>query len=67
MPGLDDWGEDAVLHQVLAASHQEYLDSLKTRDSGQFVVSNSKKSFKSGEYLNPFDRIYGSVALVTLN
>ena len=71
MPGLDDWGEDAVLHQVLAASHQEYLDSLKTRDSGQFVclfvVNNSKKSFKSGEYLNPFDRIYGSVALVTLN
>ena len=32
-----------------------------------FVVNNSKKSFKSGEYLNPFDRIYGSVALVTLN
>merc|ERR1712066_1120701 len=33
--GLEDWGEDAVLHQVLAASHQEYLDSLKTRESGE--------------------------------
>jgi len=30
--GLDDWGEDAVLHQVLAASQQEYLDSLKKKD-----------------------------------
>ena len=30
--GLDDWGEDAVLHQVLAASQQEYLDSLKKRE-----------------------------------
>jgi len=29
---LDDWGEDAVLHQVLAASQQEYLDSLKKKD-----------------------------------
>jgi len=26
---LDDWGEDAMLSQVLAASQQEYLDSLK--------------------------------------
>ena len=33
--GLEDWGEDAVLHQVLAASQQEYLDSLKQRDSGE--------------------------------
>ena len=32
--GLDDWGEDAVLHQVLAASQQEYLDSFKKRDDG---------------------------------
>ena len=30
--GLDDWGEDAVLHQVLAASQQEYLESLKKRE-----------------------------------
>ena len=29
--GLEDWGEDAVLSQVLAASQQEYLDSLKER------------------------------------
>jgi len=32
---FEDWGEDAVLHQVLAASHQEYLDSLKTREPGE--------------------------------
>ena len=31
-PGLDDGGEDAVLLQVLAASQQEYLDSLKQRE-----------------------------------
>merc|ERR1719150_1892749 len=33
--GLEDWGEDAVLQQVLAASHQEYLDSLKSREGGE--------------------------------
>jgi len=27
--GLDDWNEDAVLSQVLAASQQEYIDSFK--------------------------------------
>ena len=32
--GLDEWGEDAVLSQVLAASQQEYLDSLKKREEG---------------------------------
>eukprot|EP00092_Neocalanus_flemingeri_P022135 GFUD01024011.1.p1 GENE.GFUD01024011.1~~GFUD01024011.1.p1 ORF type:complete len:552 (-),score=140.82 GFUD01024011.1:329-1984(-) len=32
IPGLDEWGEDAVLSQVLAASQQEYLDSLKKRE-----------------------------------
>ena len=31
--GLDEWGEDAVLNQVLAASQQEYLDSLKKREA----------------------------------
>jgi len=30
--GLEEWGEDAVLSQVLAASQQEYLDSLKNRE-----------------------------------
>jgi len=30
--GLEEWGEDAVLSQVLAASQQEYLDSLKKRE-----------------------------------
>jgi len=34
MFGLDEWGEDAVLSQVLAASQQEYLDSLKKREEG---------------------------------
>lgn len=32
--GLDDWGEDAMLSQVLAASQQEYLDSLKEKEKG---------------------------------
>jgi len=32
MFGLDDWGEDAVLSQVLAASRQEYLDHLKCQE-----------------------------------
>jgi len=31
--GLEEWGgEDSVLHQVLAASQQEYLDSLKSKN-----------------------------------
>ena len=32
LSGLEEWGEDAVLSQVLAASQQEYLDSLKKRE-----------------------------------
>jgi len=32
MFGLEEWGEDAVLSQVLAASRQEYLDQLKCQD-----------------------------------
>jgi hypothetical protein len=27
--GLEDWNEDAMLSQVLAASQQEYIDSFK--------------------------------------
>lgn len=33
--GIEDWGEDAVLSQVLAASQQEYLDSLKNQEKEQ--------------------------------
>ena len=29
LSGLDDWADTDVLTQVLAASQQEYLDSLK--------------------------------------
>jgi len=32
MFGLEDWGEDAVLSQVLAASRMEYLDQLKRQE-----------------------------------
>jgi len=31
--GIEEWGEDAVLSQVLAASQQEYLDSLKKQEN----------------------------------
>ena len=31
---LDDWSDTGVLAQVLAASQQEYLDSLKKKSSG---------------------------------
>ena len=44
--GLDDWGEDAVLHQVLAASQQEYLDSLKKKDDTT-DDSKDEKQWKS--------------------
>ena len=30
---LDDWSDTGVLAQVLAASQQEYLDSLKKKSS----------------------------------
>ena len=40
--GLDEWGvqEDSVLHQVLAESQQEYLNSLKSksRDNKEKVI-----------------------------
>ena len=44
-PGLDDGGEDAVLLQVLAASQQEYLDSLKQREeeAGEAGQQEDKK------------------------
>ena len=45
--GLEDWGEDAVLHQVLAASHQEYLDSLKTTDGAEKEGSGETSAGKS--------------------
>ena len=47
VPGLEDWGEDAVLHQVLAASHQEYLDSLKTPDGAEKEDSGEPSAGKS--------------------
>ena len=30
--GLDDWNEEAVLSQVLAASQQEYINSFKEKE-----------------------------------
>ena len=43
---MDDWGEDAVLHQVLAASQQEYLESLKKRDSDETPKSGKETERK---------------------
>ena len=40
-PGLDDWSESDVLSQVIAASQQEYLDSLK-KMKGQTVPAESE-------------------------
>ena len=47
--GLDDWGEDAVLHQVLAASQQEYLESLKTRDAEEAPKSEKETERKEDQ------------------
>lgn len=41
--GLDEWGEDEVLHQVLAASQQEYLDSLKKKDDKSDTNESDKR------------------------
>ena len=38
--GLNDWSEQDVLAQVLAASQQEYLDSLKQQNEDE---KNSKQ------------------------
>jgi len=55
--GLDDWGEDAMLSQVLAASQQEYLDSLKEKEKGgekekeeMEVEINKENSSETTEY-----------------
>ena len=42
--GLDEWGDDAVLSQVLAASQQEYLDSLKSREGEAEEPKGDKES-----------------------
>ena len=47
--GLDDWGEDAVLHQVLAASQQEYLESLKTREPEEAPKSEKETERKEDQ------------------
>jgi len=41
--GIDDWGEDEVLRQVLAASQQEYLDSLKKNEDSAHAQESDKK------------------------
>ena len=47
--GLEDWGEDAVLHQVLAASQQEYLESLKKRDAEETPKSGKETERKEDQ------------------
>merc|ERR1712113_67818 len=42
--GLEDWSEADVLTQVLAASQQEYLDSLKHQESGEPGYSEKNKT-----------------------
>lgn len=42
--GLEDWSEADVLTQVLAASQQEYLDSLKHQDSPEISFSEKSKT-----------------------
>jgi len=37
-----DWGEDAMLSQVLAASQQEYLDSLKEKEKKEDNEKNEE-------------------------
>ena len=44
--GLDDWSDTDVLTQVLAASQQEYLDSLKQAKE-QETASQQQQNSKS--------------------
>ena len=44
---LDDWSDTGVLAQVLAASQQEYLDSLKKKSSGNSSGSASGSNNES--------------------
>ena len=42
--GLDEWGgENSVLHQVLAASQQEYLDSLKSKNKEKVIYKEIQR------------------------
>ena len=45
-PGLelDDWSDTGVLAQVLAASQQEYLDSLKKNSSSGSASGSNNES-----------------------
>nr|KAG5700852.1 hypothetical protein BaRGS_024238 [Batillaria attramentaria] len=40
-PAMFDWDEDDILAQVMAVSHQEYLDSLKRQASSSTTPSSS--------------------------
>ena len=42
--GLDDWNDTDVLTQVLAASQQEYLNSLKKAAAAKESESRSRRS-----------------------
>jgi hypothetical protein len=46
-PGLEDWTETDVLTQVIAASQQEYLDSLKKKQ--QLQKGESGQESRSGQ------------------
>ena len=41
---LDDWSDTGVLAQVLAASQQEYLDSLKKNSSSGSASGSNNES-----------------------
>ena len=45
--GLDDWSDTDVLTQVLAASQQEYLDSLKQAKEQETASQQQQQNSKS--------------------
>ena len=53
MFGLNDYGDEDILRQVLAQSQQEYLDSLKRKAKDNLELSTSNKASSSG--LNYYD------------
>ena len=52
-PGLDDWSDTGVLAQVLAASQQEYLDSLKKKNANE-SAQEWKRNWRGQNQLRTF-------------
>jgi hypothetical protein len=63
LDGLDEWGDDAVLNQVLAVSQHEYLNSLMQQQQQQQGDTQNKVILKVTKLLKwGYKQCWGSVS-----